>query len=499
MATTSGCKRVSTFNDKDISEMDSSSAEKFEDVALIVEGKRIKANSGILAFSSPVFASLLRSSAGGQEGRVMETERHINMLFPSPRYEFRSESSRAVQTTIGEPLMELVIPNYKYKDIKKTLSYLMDKNGKRTMSAETAWKILPISEEYKLKIVKKKCGEELLKSLTSLRQGKQEGTIPLKDVLKYLTCAEKYDFKKMKSFCIDECAANFEVSRRRDVADDKHLSEENKVKILEKMCDRMSLEYENKLEQIKAENDGRFKDVSRKLHQQKDVTENWKENTKQEVDAILKEAKAAHSKLVEDLKQKEIVSAIEEKVLQLSEDVLYEIGQVKEVLQTVEEAKDQLLKIAENMAAENENFKEPEDLDLLIRRCEKTLKAFRNSLEASGNNLEALANRFESQITTHLRRCNLDQIETSLAKNYDLQEAFDRLIADNTAKQRDLSNAEISFEKVRLDHEKTKDELRIYSIKISRVNTWIKWARPVDENEDKCLCTRHASLRSARQ
>lgn len=136
MATTSGCKRASTFNDKDISEMDSSSAEKFEDVALIVEGKRIKANSGILAFSSPVFASLLRSSAGGQEGRVMETERHINMLFPSHRYEFRSESSRAVQTTIGEPLMELVIPNYKYKDIKKTLSYLMDKNGKRTMSGE---------------------------------------------------------------------------------------------------------------------------------------------------------------------------------------------------------------------------------------------------------------------------------------------------------------------------------------------------------------------------
>ena len=123
-----------TSDSKHSHEMDTNSAETFEDVALIVEGKKIKANSGILAFSSPVFASLLRRSTAMQGGKVSETERHINMRFPSPKYEFRSESSKAVQTRIGEPLMELDIPNHKYKDIKKTLSYLVDKNGKRPMS-----------------------------------------------------------------------------------------------------------------------------------------------------------------------------------------------------------------------------------------------------------------------------------------------------------------------------------------------------------------------------
>ena len=107
--------------------------ENFEDVVLIVEGKRIKANSGILAFSSPVFATWLRGS-GTQCSKVWEPERHINVRLPTSRYEFRSESSKAVQTRIGEPLYELVIPNYKYKDVKKILSYLVDKNGKRLMS-----------------------------------------------------------------------------------------------------------------------------------------------------------------------------------------------------------------------------------------------------------------------------------------------------------------------------------------------------------------------------
>ena len=123
-----------TSDSKHDKEMDNNSGETFEDVVLVVEGKKIKANSGILAFSSPVFASLLRGTAATQGGKVSEPERHINMRFPSPKYEFRSESSKAVQTRIGEPLMELTIPNHKYKDIKKTLSYLVDKNGKRPMS-----------------------------------------------------------------------------------------------------------------------------------------------------------------------------------------------------------------------------------------------------------------------------------------------------------------------------------------------------------------------------
>ena len=113
---------------------DNKSSEAFQDVALIAEGKRIKANSGILAFSSPVFASLLRRTNATMAGKVSETERHINMRFPSPKYEFRSESSKGVQTRMGEPMMELDIPHHKYKDIKKTLSYLVDKNGRRPMS-----------------------------------------------------------------------------------------------------------------------------------------------------------------------------------------------------------------------------------------------------------------------------------------------------------------------------------------------------------------------------
>ena len=130
-----------TANDCETSTMDNKNGDKFEDVELIVEGKKIRANSGILAYNSPVFASLLRGYGGTQGGRVSETERHIHMRYPSSRYEFRSESSKAVQTRIGEPIMELMIPTYKYKDIKKTLSYLMDKDGKRTMSGLYNFKV----------------------------------------------------------------------------------------------------------------------------------------------------------------------------------------------------------------------------------------------------------------------------------------------------------------------------------------------------------------------
>ena len=119
----------------DKSSMDSNNDDdKFEDVELIVEDRRIRANSGILAYHSPVFASLLRGYGGTRSEVVSEPERHIHMRYPSARYEFRSESSKAVQTRMGEPTMELVIPNYQYKDIKKALAYLVDKDGKKTMS-----------------------------------------------------------------------------------------------------------------------------------------------------------------------------------------------------------------------------------------------------------------------------------------------------------------------------------------------------------------------------
>lgn len=493
-----------TSDSKHSQEMDTNSGETFEDVALIVEGKTIKANSGILAFSSPVFASLLRRTTATQGGKVSETERHINMRFPSPKYEFRSESSKAVQTRIGEPMMELDIPNYKYKDIKKTLSYLVDKNGKRPMSDETAWRILPIAVEYKVKVVKEKCSDTLLKSLTSLRESKKPGTIPVKDVLRYLACAEKYNFSKMKMFCIDECATNFQMTQRKEITEDKHVSEPTKVKILDKMCENMTSAYSDKLEQLKSDTDQRFEDISKKMKQHKEVTKNWKEDTKQEVDAILVEAKKAHMKLYEELKRQEIIDLVEERLKQLSYDVRNEEEQIDEQLQSLEQIKDQLQVAVDKLTDAGQSYVTSEEqldegLSRLLKTCDTAIQTFGRSLESSRMRLEEAVKGFESHITTRLRRCDLEQLETSLASNFDVQDAYDRLVAEHAAKQREMSDKEVDFEKIRIDYEKSKAELRKYTKKISRVNTWIKWARPVEGSEDKCLCFRHVSQRSARQ
>ena len=308
----------------------------------------------------------------------------------------------------------------------------------------------------------------------------------------------------MKIFCIEECASNFQLTRRRDITEDKHISEQTKVKILDKMCENMTSDYAEKLEQLKSGTDRRFEDINRKMKQHKEVTENWKEDTKQAVDAILSEAKKAHMKLSEELKQKEIIDAVEDRLKQLSSDVLYEEGQINEHLQSLEQVKDKLQLAVEKLLAADRTYESPEDqldaeLGKLIKTCDTAIQTFGQSLETSGRQIEEAVYGFESHISTRLRRCDLEQIETSLANNFDLQDAYDRLVAENAAKQRELSDMEADFEKLRLDYEKTKAELRKYTKKVSRVNTWIKWARPVEENEDKCLCFRHVSLRSARQ
>lgn len=479
--------------------------ENFEDVVLIVEGKRIKANSGILAFSSPVFATWLRGS-GTQCSKVWEPERHINVRLPTSRYEFRSESSKAVQTRIGEPLYELVIPNYKYKDVKKILSYLVDKNGKRLMSGETAWRLLPIAEEYKMKSVKTKCGDALLKSLLSMRDENQPGSISTKDALKYLACAEKYGFSKMKTACIDECAANYSVTRRKDVACDKHVQEMTKVKIMEQMCENMSADYETRLEQIKAVNDSRYTEVNRKLQQQKEITDNWKEDLKQEVGAVLGEAQMAHNKLAKKLEKLGTIAAIEEQVSQLSEEVIYEVGQVKDQVQAVVESLAGMKKkdaiVVERIAGTTEKVivDDTEKVDdHFAEEVKSLIQTYKETLETSAEHFDEMAGRFESQIATHLRRCNLDNIETSLGNNFELQDSFDRLTTENIAKQKALSDAELMVEKEQQTHEKTRAELQKYTKKVSKMNTWIKWATPIEEDEDKCLCFRHVSLRSSRQ
>ena len=363
---------------------------------------------------------------------------------------------------------------------------------------------MPIADEYKVKVVKDKCGDALLKSISSLRDGRKAGTIPVRDVLRYLACAEKYNFSKMKIFCIEECVTNFQTTRRRDITEDKHVSEPTKVKILDKMCENMTLAYSDKLEQLKSDTDRRFEDISKKMKQHKEVTENWKEDTKQEVDAILLEAKKAHMKLYEELERQEIIDIVEERLKQLTSDVRYEEGQIDEQLQSLEQIKDQLQVAVDKLTDAGQSygtFEDPldEGLSRLLKTCDTAIQAFGQSLEASGMRIEEAVNGFESHIATRLRRCDLEQLETSLANNFDVQDAYDRLVAEHAARQREISDKEVDFEKLRIDNEKSKAELRKYTKKVSRVNTWIKWARPVDESEDKCLCFRHVSLRSARQ
>ena len=362
---------------------------------------------------------------------------------------------------------------------------------------------MPIADEYKVKSVKEKCGDALLKSVSSLCNGQKAGTAPVKDVLRYLACAEKYNFSKMKMFCIEECAANYHTTRRRDIVEDKHVSETTKVRILDKMCENMTQAYSDKLEQLKSDTDRRFEDIDKQMKQQKEVTENWKADTKQEVDAILLEAKKAHMKLNEELERQEIIDAVEERLKQLSGEIMSEEEQINEQLQSLEQIKDQLQEAVEKLQDVGQGFEAHGDplnagLRGLLKTCDTAIQTFGQSLESSGLRLEEAINGFETHITTRLKRCDLEQLETSLANNFDVQDAYDCLVTDHAAKQREISDKEADYEIVLIDYEKAKAELRKYTKKVSRVNTWIKWARPVDESEDKCLCFRHVSLRSAR-
>ena len=381
-----------------------------------------------------------------------------------------------------------------------------------SLSGETAWRLLPIAEEYKLKSIKKKCGDALLKSLQSMREEKEIGNISVRDVFKHLVYAEKYGFTKIQSFCIDECAANFHMKRRKEVIDDKHIQDLTKIKILDKMCENMTWDYENRLQGLKTENDRRYTEIDKKLKQEKEVTDNWKEDMQQEVDAILTEAKKAHKQLVEGLERKRVISAVEEQLKQLTEDLTYEVGQMKDQIQLLIESvtdakKNDQLFVDNTTDAMNVNQVLDESVTDAKTKDEQSQRAldpvvasliqtFEETLETSALHIEGVGDRFERYITARLQRCPLEQIETGLGNNFQLQDNFDRLIAENAVKEQSVSDANYMVEKIRLDHEKTKAELRKYTKKFSRVNTWIKWATPVEEDEDKCLCYRHVTFRS---
>ena len=378
-------------------------------------------------------------------------------------------------------------------------------------SGDTAWKLLPIAEEYQLKSIKKKCSDALMKTLKLMRAENEIGIISTKEILKYLACSEKHGFKKLKAHCIEECAANFNLSRRKEVINDKHITEATKLKILDKMSDNMTLDYENRLQHMHSEYERGYSEVNKKLKHQKEITDNWKEDMKQDVDAILSEATKAHKELVEDVEKKSLISDVEEQLDRLSEAVMHEVEQMKEQLQgfldnvasrkddairAVERArmsKDQKLILVEDNTDTDEKDYAPAYLYILLFPL---IRTFENQVECRLQIIESNANKFERNITTRLQRCPLEQIETGLSNQFILQDNYDRLIAEINSKEQIVTDANYMVEKARLSHEKTKAELQKYTKKFSRVNTWIRWATPLEEDENKCLCFRHVTSRS---
>ncbi|KAK3590064.1 hypothetical protein CHS0354_041096 [Potamilus streckersoni] len=420
--------------------------DQFNDVVLVVEGKRISTTKSILAENSSVFAEMFKTHP--QSGKVVEVDRAIIMKWGRFSPTFTSVSSRAVQTTLTAPPTEIVLHDKKYRDIKKFVTYMHPKNSSgKNLTGDLAWILIPLATEYKVPGLKRKCGQTLMRELQSRRKDNVPGTVPIKDSLRYLLAAETNRLDKLKTLCIDECSCNAEVTARKEIVH-SDVSDKTKVTILDLMCDNMMKDMEKKLKELSDKWKRRSNDIEKKYKEYQNKVTDWHKDNQEKLSDIQKYVQ----KELQGIKK-----TLEDKTGTIKEDIMYDFEKAKEDI--------------------NETLK---SIDTQDKRDAINLRDIGANVTAIlEEGLENFYTLFEKSMAENLViKTDFGTFATKLHESISQKEAYTKLSAEMAIQSKTIS--EIEEQKALVEGERDMLKLKVfeYSRERKNLNTWLKWGKP---------------------
>lgn len=340
-----------------------------------------------------------------------------------------------------------------------------------SFSGEEALRVLPLAEHYQIKTLIKICGKSFLSSLAALQKEHDTGNIPVHDVMKYLSAADNHCFDKVRSVCIEELSYKSDPTRRRQIMKEKHVSDKTKLKILEKLCNKIEDDYAANLKQIRHDMDKRCREIEQRRDEFLETLETWKTHLREEVDEIFENTKSMHEKFLDEFHRKHIIEKLEKSLKYSTNEFLTEQGRMNGRIQTLFETME-----TNDVIGELEASKMREDWD--------------DSQNSIKSNIETIAKQYSSRIDEILTVCSLD-VQVKLASSCSLQESFSKSFTEMEEELEQSKITKIELVEERLVHEKTKSALLKMKMKEHEINTWLKWAKPEPNDEEKCLCFRH--------
>lgn len=343
---------------------------------------------------------------------------------------------------------------------------------------DKALRILPLVDNFRMSHLRKTCGTALQNSIDTMRKQQGSGRLHSRDILSYLSSADTYRFDKVRQICIEQLVINTNASSRKEILHDKHISEKTKLNILDKMCDKMDNDYEVKLKMLRTDMDKRCREIEKRRDEFLEELETWKNDLRQETENVVKtNSDKAHKRLVDDLHQKKFADRIDEASKQTKEELLTEMEQLKDKMNMIYET------METNEIIDNEE----------AMKLKETLEKAQSS---NTSNIEGIADAFKRNMDRQLRVCSFyNEVEGGFASSYELEQRVCRTIEELEDNVQDLSVYQTKFEEEKMAHEKTRSELLKLKVRDHEINTWLKWAKPGAEDEEKCMCFRHSVLR----
>ncbi|XP_045191254.2 uncharacterized protein LOC123548084 [Mercenaria mercenaria] len=423
----------------------------FEDMELIVEGKKVKTNSALLCYNSSVLATLISNARATREA-ADENE--------CLSYCTKSEADR----------LKLEMPNLKFQDVNLMVRCLQSNSfAKEDITGAKALRILPLAEQFRMKRLRNICGNALYDSLATMRRDLGAGCLSCLEVLQYLAAADLYSFDNVRKLCLLELAVHTDAPSRKLILRDKHINEGTKLEIMDKICDNMDKDYDGKLKQIRIDMNQTHSETEQRVDTFIKQLDIWKNDFTQEVNDMVTRKKDVHKQLINEMDLEDIASHMDKALKETKLSLVKEMFVIKKEIQRVYA-----------LMETKKTIKKPE-----AERLSKTLEEFMSN---NTQKIDRIADTIENKMSLCYRSKENVQAFNSAKK---LEENVCNTFKEWETEMQTLAEDRIKYKEEITCHEKTKAELMKMKMKEHKLNTWLKWATPASEDVRKCHCFRH--------
>jgi len=104
--------------------------------------------------------------------------------------------------------------------------------------------LLPLTEDFQMTGLRKRCETALLQAFKDLRKRHHVGSIPEEVNEEYLILADKYSIRPLLQLCIEEYVANPDIVATKSATTSDKLSENVKLLILQKKLSKLNYHLE---------------------------------------------------------------------------------------------------------------------------------------------------------------------------------------------------------------------------------------------------------------